>query len=184
MKHNDIRLSKAISFALRHQPWLFELELDDEGWVSLEDLLTALHHDRPQWQSLTQADIERVISSSDKQRFEIQNDRIRAFYGHSLPGKLKKTAAPPPTILYHGTTSAAIDIILRDGLKPMARQYVHLSLDTQTAIAVAKRKHGHVIILQVDAHTAHQDHVKFYEGNQSVWLADTVPSIYLCILGD
>jgi putative RNA 2'-phosphotransferase len=179
MKRDDVRLSKAISFALRHQPWVFELELDADGWVGVEQLLTALRNDRPQWQSLNQADIERVIMSSDKQRFEIQNDRIRAFYGHSIPGKLKKIAAPPPAMLYHGTTSAVIDVIMRDGLKPMSRQYVHLSLDTATAIDVAKRKNGHIIILQVDAHTAHQNKVKFYEGNQSVWLADTVPAAYL-----
>ena len=26
-------LSKTISHALRHEPWLYELELDDEGWT-------------------------------------------------------------------------------------------------------------------------------------------------------
>lgn len=184
MKRDDIRLSKAISFILRHQPWVFELELDDDGWITLEDLITALRNDRPQWQNLTQSDIERVITSSDKQRFEIQNDQIRAFYGHSLPGKLKKIPASPPAILYHGTTSIVIDTILCDGLKPMSRQYIHLSLDTQTAVEVAKRKQGQVIILQIAAQTAHQNGVLFYEGNQSVWLADTVPPIFLSRMQD
>ena len=39
------RLSKQISYALRHAPWEYELELDDEGWVHLDQLLGALNSD-------------------------------------------------------------------------------------------------------------------------------------------
>ena len=35
-----MQLSKEISYALRHAPWEYELELDDNGWVSVEQLLT------------------------------------------------------------------------------------------------------------------------------------------------
>lgn len=34
-------LSRVVSHALRHEPWLYELELDDAGWVSVDELLTA-----------------------------------------------------------------------------------------------------------------------------------------------
>ena len=36
------RLSKVISHALRHEPWLYELELDKSGWVLLDQLLQDL----------------------------------------------------------------------------------------------------------------------------------------------
>lgn len=29
-------LSKEISYALRHAPWEYELEMDQEGWVPVE----------------------------------------------------------------------------------------------------------------------------------------------------
>ena len=32
-------LSKEISYALRHVPWEYELEMDDQGWVPLKQLL-------------------------------------------------------------------------------------------------------------------------------------------------
>lgn len=47
----------------------------------------------------------------------------------------------PPRLLFHGTSAAAAEAILESGhLKPMSRQYVHLSSDKATALIVGKRK--------------------------------------------
>jgi putative RNA 2'-phosphotransferase len=40
------KLSKEVSYALRHAPWEYEIELDNEGWVSVEQLLMALRFDK------------------------------------------------------------------------------------------------------------------------------------------
>lgn len=32
----DMDLSREISYALRHAPWEYELEMDEEGWVPVE----------------------------------------------------------------------------------------------------------------------------------------------------
>lgn len=37
-----LKLSKEVSYALRHAPWEYELELDDEGWVDIMQLLFSL----------------------------------------------------------------------------------------------------------------------------------------------
>lgn len=182
-KREQVRLSKTISHALRHAPWLYELEPDEEGWVSIESLLNGLRNHRRQWASLSRKDLEQVVQNSDKGRFEISNDRIRALYGHSTPQKLKKTPAEPPAILYHGTTDKVVERILADGLQPMSRQYVHLSLDTDMAEQVGSRKSGKLVILAVDAAQAHQDNITFYRGNELVWLADFIPAKYLRIIG-
>lgn len=34
-------LSREISYVLRHAPWEYELEMDEEGWISIEQLLDA-----------------------------------------------------------------------------------------------------------------------------------------------
>lgn len=175
----DLRtLSKTISHALRHAPWLYELELDDEGWTSVEAVLDALREKRSRWENVSQADLEAIIATSEKRRFELSDGRIRALYGHSLPKKLRKTSAPPPDVLYHGTVRAAMPAILESGLKPMSRQYVHLSIDVETARQVARRKGSDVVILRIDAARAHSEGVTFYEGNEMVWLADRVPPAY------
>ena len=113
---NLIQLSKAVSRVLRHEPWLYELELDDEGWVDLQDLILALQHQRPEWKGLIKADLRRMIENSDKQRHEIDGDRIRALYGHSLPGRLRRKKAPPPALLYHGTRPFVEEMVVKDGL--------------------------------------------------------------------
>lgn len=173
------KLSRAISHALRHEPWLYELELDDEGWASVEALMTALRQADPAWAELSHATLAEVIASSDKQRHELVGDRIRALYGHSVAGKLRREAANPPPLLFHGTSPRAAVVIESDGLKPMGRQYVHLSVDEATAGAVGRRKSAAPVILKIDAGAAHADGVVFYAGNEKVWLADVVPARFI-----
>jgi putative RNA 2'-phosphotransferase len=92
---------------------------------------------------------------------------------------ISKEPIVPPAILYHGTTHKAAQIILKDGLKPMKRQYVHLSVDTDTAVQVGKRRDSEPAILKIDAAKAHSDGVKFYKGNDKVVLADYIPPEYI-----
>jgi putative RNA 2'-phosphotransferase len=82
-----------------------------------------------------------MIARSDKIRFELKDDKIRALYGHSstLCIKVNKIPSKSPTILYRGTSHLVIDPIMSEGLRPMNRQYVHLCTDENTAIQVGKR---------------------------------------------
>lgn len=177
-------LSKEISYALRHAPWEYELELDEEGFVPIEQLLHALNEggnyvdDRP----VTKEDLEEIIRTSDKKRHEIVGDRIRALYGHSVPQAIKKEVGTPPDILYHGTNEFCFGAIEKDGLLPMARQYVHMSTDTQMAETVAKRRKGRVLILKIDAKQAMADGIEFFVGNDMVWLAKHIPPQYISVI--
>ena len=176
---NYVRLSKEISYALRHAPWEFELELDSEGFVPVEQLISALDESGKHGRPITVSDLEYIIENMDKRRFEIQGDKIRALYGHSVSMHISKEIITPPSILYHGTTHKAAQIILKDGLKPMKRQYVHLSVDTDTAVQVGKRRDSDPVILRIDAAKAHTDGVVFYKGNDKVVLADFVAPKYI-----
>jgi len=172
------RLSLQMAYVLRHTPWEYELEPDDEGWVSLEHLLEGLLAE-PGFSEVTKADIEAVNRLSEAPRYELTEDRIRALYGHSLPGMLKKERATPPRVLYHGTSVRALPIIRVAGLRPIRRQYVHLSIDQSTAYSVGRRKDRYVAILKIDSEAASADGVPFYVGNARTWLTDEVPSQYI-----
>lgn len=174
-----VRLSKTVSHALRHAPWLYELELDEDGWVDAEALLAALRAESPAWRSLKEQDLSEMIRTSPKQRYEMVSGRIRALYGHSLPGRLHKEPAVPPARLFHGTSPAALPAIRLHGLLPMGRQYVHLSADRETAHAVGRRKSPDPIVLLIPAREAEDAGVLFYRGNEKVWLADRIPPEFI-----
>lgn len=179
MNEHLIRLSKTISHALRHKPEEYGLVLDAEGWVAVEDLLTALRGRFGTRQTISLTEIEAIIAESEKQRFELRDGKIRAFYGHSTPTKIEKVAVVPPVILYHGTTRRATETILREGLRPMNRQYVHLSTDERTARTVGLRRTGNPVILRIAALDAYQQGINFYLGNEDIWLADPIPPAFI-----
>src|SRR5215467_5044474 len=92
------KLSRTVSHALRHEPWLYGLEMDSYGSVYLIDLIVSLRRHRNEWRNLAENDIIEMISKSDKRRFEIYKGKIRALYGHSLSDKVLKMSVQPPAI--------------------------------------------------------------------------------------
>ncbi len=176
---NYIRLSKEISYALRHAPQQYGLELDCEGFVALDELLSAINNEHKYDKTITEEDVVHIIETSDKQRFDLQNGYIRAFYGHTIPGLIQKEASVPPPVLYHGTTHRAYELIKVQGLLPMARQYVHLSADIEYAVRVGKRRDPKPVLLEIDTASAARAGIVFYIGNDKVWLCDKVAPEYL-----
>jgi len=79
-RRNLVKLSKFLSLILRHQPERFALELDDEGWASLAEVMEILRG-LPNFRWATRADVMQVVeegSGDGKRRFEVQGKRIRA----------------------------------------------------------------------------------------------------------
>lgn len=172
-------LSKTISYALRHNPKGFGLTLDSAGWVEVNDLLASLNK---QWsKEVGVKDLWYIIDHSEKKRFEIVGNRIRATYGHSFADKVDLgQPSVPPEALFHGTASSTFeDHIEVEGLKPMNRQMVHLSTDVATARKVALRHSQHIVIITIDAEEMWKDGVNFYKtANDGTWLCDYVDPKY------
>lgn len=171
-------LSKEVSYALRHAPWEYELEMDAEGWVYVDQLIDALRKST-KWADVCETDLSEMIEKSEKKRHEIKNGKIRAFYGHSIPMKILKKEEKPPRVLYHGTARRFVSSIMASGLQPQSRQYVHLSQDINTAKKVGMRHDSKPIVLVINAEEAYMGGIKFYYGNEKVWLADQIPSKYI-----
>lgn len=178
-KNYDLRrLSKTMARALRHAPQDYGLTLAEDGSVPLEDLLTGLRQ-RTAWRDVSAADVEAVLARPGKKRFALEEGRIRAMYGHSVARRIERQPSPPPRYLYHGTAPATVAAIMDEGLRPMRRQYVHLSPDVETAELVGRRKANRPVILRVRATDAHAQDVRFYATCDRVWLADHVPPAFI-----
>jgi putative RNA 2'-phosphotransferase len=173
-----VRISKLLSFGLRHDPDALGLTLDDAGWVPIDVLLPAL---RARGEDVTRAELEEVVRASDKQRFALSADgaRIRANQGHSVAVDLGLAPSTPPDRLYHGTVGGFVGSIRRSGLVRGARTHVHLSGDEATALIVANRRKGTPAILVVRARDMDRDGIPFYRSENGVWLVEHVPPAYL-----
>jgi putative RNA 2'-phosphotransferase len=171
---DQVKTSRFLSLVLRHQPEAIGITLDDEGWVDIQTLIAAASKHGNQFDRDW---IERVVRENDKQRFAISDDgqRIRANQGHSLRDvDLKLVRQQPPEILYQGTVARFLDSIRGEGLKKQSRNHVHLSEDLQTASKVAQRR-GKPVILTIRAGEMHRAGHAFFQSENGVWLADTVP---------
>lgn len=172
------KLSKEMSYALRHSPQSFGIVLDSEGYTAIDGLLSAIG--RKSGIAPTLSDIEYIMEHSEKKRFEIKGDRIRATYGHSVKGKIEFEESMPPDVLYHGTSRRVLHSIREYGVLPMERQYVHLSSDMATARKVAERHDKKPVILVVDAKSMHNDGYKFFHSaNDGTWMCEKVPFKYI-----
>lgn len=173
------RLSHIISHALRDEPWLYQLELGIEGWVPIEELLASIRETSPAWASVDRAQLESAVNFGDKRRHEIDGDRIRALYGHSVPIRIGRISEAPPPVLFHGTHRASVGSILLEGIRPMRRQHVHLSTDIDTTLLVGARRSPQPVIFTIDAVAAHDSGTASYVGNNKVWLADIIPPKFI-----
>lgn len=146
-------------------------------------LLAALNEKGRDWQEVDRDALERMLTNATKRRHELDGDRIRALYGHSVPGGVHKLPSTPPAVLFHGTAPEAWPEIESSGLLPMARQFVHLSVDRAVALSVGRRKSEQPVIIEVDAEAAASAGIAFYKGNDLVWLAGSIPSRFLELRG-
>jgi putative RNA 2'-phosphotransferase len=172
-----IRISRLMSLILRHKPEQFGIVLDAEGYARLDEVVRSL---RVSVADVSEEDLRRVVESiePDKARFAIVGQDIRANYGHSIGERIAQQRVVPPDLLLHGTSESAVKNILRDGIRPMRRQYVHLTTSRELATRVGSR-HGKVCVLEVDGLRAHAAGVAFYRANESFWLADFVPAEFV-----
>lgn len=177
MKDSVVKISKFLSYVLRHQPQSIGIELDAQGWVGVDELLAKAN---AHGQRFDETLLKEVVASNDKQRFVLDETqrRIRANQGHSVNIDLALAPIEPPEFLYHGTATRFVESIRQQGLLPRQRQHVHLSAEVATAHNVGER-HGKPVILRVRALALAQSGQAFYRSENGVWLTEQVPVAFI-----
>jgi putative RNA 2'-phosphotransferase len=98
MKHElKVKVSRYMSYLLRHNPE--NLKMDSYGFVSLDELVKKI---KERFQ-VDEYFILEIVERSDRKRFEIVENKIRALYGHTIPVKLELEEDKVVRVLYHGT---------------------------------------------------------------------------------
>jgi putative RNA 2'-phosphotransferase len=166
------RITRSLAFMLRHQPETFDLELDPHGFVELSEVVRALNERLGE--PVVLPDVEAAIASGDRQRYEIQDGRIRALYGHSIPIEPGPSTKPPER-LYLAIPEQDVERARRFGLRGGRRRFLHLALTPEDACDAGRRLARDYTLLTIRSLEAWEEGVNFYD-RRSLWLADEVPT--------
>ena len=171
------KISRKLSYILRHNPAEIGLQLDEQGWGSVAYILSKM---KVAGEPLSRDVLQEVVTNNDKKRFAFNEDltMIRANQGHSVTVELGYEAKKPPLVLFHGTASKNIESIKSQGLVRGSRHHVHLSADETTAKKVGQR-HGSPVVLAIKAKAMHDAGHVFLLSENGVWLTDSVPMLFI-----
>lgn len=162
---NSIRqkkISKFLSYILRHKPDSIGITIHKNGWASVQEIIDKA----PEKNAMTLEEIQYVVENQnpEKRRLTLSEDlsEIKAISGHSINVELDMEEVNPPTLLYHGTSESNLKSILKNGLTPQKRHHVHMSNDIETAKIVANRRSGKKVILKIEAMKMRASGYKIY----------------------
>ena len=181
----QMRISKFLSYILRHDPIAINSALDGAGFlkIDLKELVRRMQ-ELKQFHDITinESDIYEVVDQDTKGRYEIINDKIRARYGHSIDGiRIFLHENEVPERLFHGTVEENLPKILKDGLKPMGRNLVHLTETIKDAISTGKRHGKKVILLEINVKGAIKENINFWKPGKNVYTSLNVPAKFISI---
>lgn len=176
----DVRLSKSMSYALRHGANRMGLHMGSDGFLFVEELLT-----HPQFRAYSVEDVERVVATNDKQRFKLRPHtedgrlQIRASQGHSIQVaelELKQVLAgfpDCPAEAVHGSYFRNWSSIQQQGLSRMKRTHIHLApgLLGEDGVISGMRKDCDLAVY-VDIPKALADDIKFFWSENGVLLTE------------
>ena len=180
MTYFNVRLSKFMSWFLRHNLENSGIIYDPGGWVKVIDLINYYNINYSNKNSITINDIVVVVKNCKKQRFSIRGGEqameIRANQGHSV-GNISNSSlltriTEPLPVCVHGTTPEAWHLIKRNGLSRMARQHIHMAIgipgDKQVISGMRSTSR---IVISIDMTKAMRDGFPFYMSSNGVILS-------------
>lgn len=186
MENNNKKISKSMSWILRHGIQQLGLKIDDVGRIPLSILL-----EQKQIRDLGVDEhmVKQIVQTSDKQRFRLDEVdgvwMIGANQGHSEEigkqidtNKLMEKIREPVELCIHGTYKTNIESIKKNGLNKMTRTHIHMAsgFPNDTHIISGARGSANVFII-IDMEKALADGIEFYRSANDVILTEGVNGI-------
>jgi 2'-phosphotransferase len=174
--------SRFLSYVLRHGAQNHHLNIDEEGYIKVNDILQL-----GKMKSKTLPEIQKIVKNCPKQRFKLKEENgvwyICANQGHSIKnvkGTLKPITDPNLyNTVVHGTYNESYAKIEKSGgLSKMERNHIHFAkgLPGEDGVISGMRKTAEVYIY-IDMEKAIKDGIKFYESDNGVILSEGINGI-------
>ncbi|OSD04883.1 hypothetical protein PYCCODRAFT_1443678 [Trametes coccinea BRFM310] len=168
----EVRISKTLSWILRHGSQAEGLAMRPDGYVRVGELLQ-----RPKLRELSFEALQDIVRNDAKSRYSLVLEAdpqtgeeswwIRANQGHSLKSvvldyePIRSASEIPTGIAVHGTTRKAWESIKEQGLSKMTRNHIHLAQDVAGSGVVSGMRNSSQILIYVDVQKAIDAGIKF-----------------------
>lgn len=162
-----------LSYVLGRRPDEFGLVPDDNGFVTLKELLKAASEEEG-WRHVTRGTINELTMAMAHPPVEIDGSLIRAVDRKHLPERVP--ALDPPKLLYAGITAKSYPAVLEKGIFPTRHTRVILCPEKGLAVRIAKRRDRSPVILTVNTMMAMDAGVLFFQQGENIYLASHVPT--------
>ncbi|XP_040580804.1 tRNA 2'-phosphotransferase 1 isoform X2 [Lepeophtheirus salmonis] len=182
-KRNKTKISKTLTWLLRHHAQEEGLFMDGKGNVRVSDILQ-----NPKFKEVSVKEIEEIVNTDVKQRYSLtEKDNvlwIRANQGHSIQlssPDLELIQDPHKyPIVVHGTFSSKLPKILESGgLSRMNRTHIHFAPTDDSSIVISGMRRKCNVIIYVDIMEAMKDGYEFYKSANQVLLCSGNENGYL-----
>ncbi|CAG0919255.1 unnamed protein product [Notodromas monacha] len=193
MTSSDVKLSKTMSWLLRHGALKEGVEISSDGFVRVGDILS-----RKEFAGCTLKDVQRIVEQDKKTRFCLRERcgtyEIKANQGHSirvedlelLPVLSKEEIAGE---LVHGTYETAWEKIKDEGIRCQNRNHVHMAVDLCAGKIDERREIPGIrssceILIYIDLEAALRSGTRFFKSPNGVILSPDVinPNFFMKVL--
>ncbi|KAJ7761495.1 KptA family-domain-containing protein [Mycena maculata] len=179
----EVRVSKTLSWILRHGAKSEGLAMRGDGYVKATDLLA-----NPKLKALDLEALQAIVKADTKQRYDLIFEEgtgsvtgawwMKANQGHSIKS-VKLDLQPvlsisdiPTGIAVHGTTNGAWDSISTQGLSKMKRNHIHLAQGVGGDNVISGMRGSSQVLIFVDVQKAMDEGIKFFLSNNGVILTE------------
>ena len=180
MSDREIRqLSGTMAGILRHFPEQFRVDMDDHGWVAVDDIVHAIKDNRLNFHWLRDKHVRAIVETDDKGRYQIDGGFVRATYAHTINLDLTDLPESDANELFYPVTEEEAEIVVETGLYPTDRSKVNLSENLEKALEAGKVRTENPVILCIDAAQARLDGVDIRRAGRDVSITDEIDAKYI-----
>lgn len=153
-------LSRIIIYIIGHNPHEYGLVPDNQGFISIKELLWALHEEQG-WSHVSQGSINELLMSEERDHFEVNENMIRAKM-RRWKLDLDLPADYVPSLLYTPVRRRAHYNAIDKGLVKSDNNTYVLTANKEMAERIGKRKDQKPVILEIMASRASDEGTLFY----------------------
>ncbi|KAJ7590702.1 KptA family-domain-containing protein [Mycena floridula] len=179
----EVRLSKTLSWLLRHGAQSQGLPMRADGYVKVTDLLAS---PKLKDQPLDLVGLQAIVEADSKQRYSLISEDsepgheatwwIKANQGHSIKTvelvmkRITAVSDIPSGFAVHGTSLKAWDSIRQQGLSKMTRNHIHLAQGVAGDNVISGMRRSSQVLIYINVQKALDAGVEFFLSDNGVVL--------------